>query len=203
LKELVGHDVDGFVDLAHVTLFKRLPTEGEAQHRLGQLLDGLSKIHILSEMATSNEAITAKEDLSGLSGALTTYALSRMPAIGRIMGLILGVDGNSEADISRRSAEQRLFAGVAELSIRVQGLAARIGEVSAIEIASIAARKDIDVQIGSLEESVLMLRQFVEHRGQLTSPPSPSADPRFPATANQLSLKLRAEEIARDLRHVR
>lgn len=202
LKELLGHDIDGFVDLAHATLFKRLPTEAEAQHRLGQLLDGFSKIHILSEMAASNKAIAAKENLPGLSTALTRYALSQTPITGRIMGFILGVEGNSEGDFSRRAAEQRFFASVSELRTRVQGLAESIGEVSGKEIVAIATRKEVDVRIGSLEESALLLRQLFETRAQLTSPASPSPDSCFPVTSGQLILRLRAGEIARDLRHV-
>ena len=188
LTELLSFNGRHFVDSAFAAILKRRPEEEELQHRHGQLLAGTSKIQILDEMSVSREAVLARAKISGLPSALKRHHFSQVPVIGRIFALFAEDEGNTVADRRGRAVEQRLLTLEAELVELLEQIERHKVEIAATEQRALSLRQDSDARIGSLEKSVLGLRQLIEQA---------------PHSSQRVTLGLRTEEIARDLKNAR
>ncbi|MCY7388958.1 MAG: DUF4214 domain-containing protein [Burkholderiales bacterium] len=176
-----------FVESAYAALLKRAPDEEELQHRLGQLLEGTSKIQILDEMSASQEVILAGAKISDLSPALRRYRSSQASIIGKIFSRFVDVERNSESERRGRATEQRLLILEAKLIAQHEQVERFKAEIAAAEQRASARRQDSDARIASLEKSVLGLRQLIEQV----------------PTRERVALDLRSEEIVRDLKNAR
>ena len=103
------HGVD-FVRCAYLTLVKREPDETGMDFYVGRLLDGTSKVQILSEMHRSPEAIAKGANLPGLERAIFLRMLATRPLIGPVLGFLLRVEGDSNMQVRLRRIEQQLIA---------------------------------------------------------------------------------------------
>ena len=162
LAELLGYQGGRFVECAYMTLLKRAADSQGCQHRLEQLLDGTSKIQILSEMSASQEAIATGVNLTGLSVAVTRHKFPQTPIVGRLVKVFVNVEGNSAAEHRGRATEQRLLTLKAEVADRLERFERDICGLSTKEQKALATRQDVDARMASLERSVTALRQLNE-----------------------------------------
>ena len=204
LTELLAFQGGQFVEYAYMTLLKRAPDTQEFQDRLQQLLAGSSKIQILDEMSSSQEAIAAGVSLPELSVASRRYRFSRTPVIGRLVKVFVDVEGDSVAERRGRAAEQRLLTLEAEFVERVEHVERRSSDIAGIEQRLHVVRQELNAQIRSLERSALGLRQLIELVARQASDSEPVlSDAMTSRSSSRLAHDLRAEEILRDLRNAK
>jgi glycosyltransferase involved in cell wall biosynthesis len=108
LDEILGMHGTEFVQCAYRMIVVRNPDPAGTSFYLGRLLDGIPKVQILSEMAGSKEARELAVNPPGLARARFLLRLARLPLIGRFIGRMLGVEGNSRHDIRLRVVEELL-----------------------------------------------------------------------------------------------
>jgi glycosyltransferase involved in cell wall biosynthesis len=108
LEEVLSmHGVD-FVRCAYRMILVRNPEAAGISFYLERLLQGIPKVQILTEIADSREARELAINPPGLGRARFLLRLARLPLIGRCIGRILGVEGDSRHDIRLRAVEELL-----------------------------------------------------------------------------------------------
>lgn len=204
LTELLAYQGGQFVECAYMTLLKRAPDTQGFQDRLQQLLAGSSKIQILDEMSSSQEANSAGVGFPELSSAIKRYRLSRTPVIGRLVKVFVDVEDDSVAERRGRAAEQRLVTLEAELKERVEHVERRSGDSAGIEQRLHVVRQELSAQIASLERSVIDLRQLIERVARQAPDSEPVlSDAMTSKSSSRLAHDLRTEEILRDLKNAK
>jgi glycosyltransferase involved in cell wall biosynthesis len=97
-----------FVRCAYLTILRREPDKTGMTFYSGRLHDGAAKIQILAEMCKSPESTKVGAHVPGLERAIFYRRLATLPLIGRLMSWVLGIDGDSAAQVRLRSIEQQL-----------------------------------------------------------------------------------------------
>ncbi len=106
---LAHHGVD-FVRCAYLTVVKREPDETGLNFYLGRLLDGESKVQILTEMHRSPEAQGKGVNLPGFERAIFLRMLATRPLIGPVLRFLLRIEGDSALQVRLRRIDQQIFA---------------------------------------------------------------------------------------------
>ena len=101
---------ESFVSAAYWTILGREPDPVGMEYFLGLLRSGVSKIRILYELYLSDEGRSNPPMLPGLAAALRRYRRTRIPVIGRLLGLYYKVDGDSPSERRMRSIQNQLLA---------------------------------------------------------------------------------------------
>lgn len=110
LATLLGYHGVEFVRCAYLTLVKREPDETGMDFYFGRLLEGTSKLQILTEMHRSSEAKEKGAKLPGLERAIFLRTLASRPLIGPVLRPLLRVEGDSVTQVRLRRIEQYLIA---------------------------------------------------------------------------------------------
>jgi Domain of unknown function (DUF4214) len=140
LTELLRQNGQLFIKSSYHTLLGRLPDFSEAKLRADQLLNGVAKIQILDEIASSAEGMLLHLPLPGLHAAVARYKLAQKPIQGIFTRLFNSVEGNSEAEIRIRAIEQHVVLFGKQMSARVESLEHEM--TSFVETGSSALRQD-------------------------------------------------------------
>jgi uncharacterized protein DUF4214 len=110
LAALVSYHGANFVRCAYLTLVNREPDETGMDFYLGRLLEGASKVQILSEMHGSPEAKEKGVNLPGLERAIFLRMLATRPLIGPVLCFLLRIEGDSVLQTRLRRIEQHVIA---------------------------------------------------------------------------------------------
>jgi Domain of unknown function (DUF4214) len=140
LTELLRQNGQLFIESSYHTLLGRLPDFSEAKLRADQLLNGVAKIQILDEIASSAEGMQSHLPLPGLHAAVARYKLAQKPIQGIFTRLFNSVEGNSEAEIRIRAIEQHVVLFGKQMSARVESLEHEM--ISLVKSGSSAPRQD-------------------------------------------------------------
>ena len=114
----------------------------------------------------------------------------------------MATEGNSVVDRRGRATEQRLFALETDIVRRLEGFERAMSNLAELDQNNGACAQELEGRIMSLERSVSRLRQLIQQSTQAQTEAS-SSIAGASSHSNRLALDLRAEEIARDLKHHR
>lgn len=95
LSELMQRDDEHFIEDAYRLLLKRKPDPHGYKYYLGRLRSGAPKIQIVDQLFRSKEIQLSSAEKRELYPSLRKYRLSRVPVLGRVIGLFLNL--NAEA----------------------------------------------------------------------------------------------------------
>lgn len=119
LSDLMQLDGSEFVECAYLTLLERAPDVAGFREALGRLLDGVAKVQILADLASSYEARKKAVLLPGLAAAIIRHERAKLPFFGWIFGLIAQQEGSSRLAQRVRAVEQRLLADRSSVEMRL------------------------------------------------------------------------------------
>jgi len=97
-EELYSWNGREFVRRAYVTLLSRLPDSAGEGYYYGRLCAGYSKVHILEQLAASEEYASDRPVLPGLSSALKKYRRARNPILRWWYQIFGYTEGNGSND---------------------------------------------------------------------------------------------------------
>jgi hypothetical protein len=109
LDELLTYYDQAFVVCAYYTLLGRTPDPEGLNYYLGRLRAGISKIHLLAQLRSSNEGKLYAAELPSLDTAIQRHQRGQYPLIGWLFRLYYGVEGNQPTERKLRSIENQLF----------------------------------------------------------------------------------------------
>ncbi|MEQ1517344.1 MAG: DUF4214 domain-containing protein [Usitatibacteraceae bacterium] len=204
ISELLALDGAAFVECAYQTLLERTPDEEGFQHRMELLLNGTSKLQILSEIAASEEAGSVATELPGLTAAISRHKLSRAPILGAVVRLLTGAEGDSAVERRVRASEQRLALLESRCRPQFEQLATDVARLSVLEKEVQAEFRDVDARLASIERSISGFQRLVEEYADHPAGSALSNPDKSPQlSSNRVAVDLRAEEVARDFRRIR
>lgn len=130
LQELCSHEGRDFIRCAYLTVLGRLPDEEGFGFYSARLDQGVSKLTILRQLRTSQEALGHDPGIAGFDRALKKHRRGNLPLIGWAYRLLTRGESESPAARDRRALlrrverlEARLVAIHADLAERLDGRA--------------------------------------------------------------------------------
>jgi O-antigen biosynthesis protein len=85
LDELLAYRDERFIQCVYHTLLRRVPDAEGLRYYQARLHAGVPKMHIVGEIASSQEAVTKRVELLGLPELVKLQRLLRIPIIGRLL----------------------------------------------------------------------------------------------------------------------
>lgn len=189
IEELVSHSGAAFICCAYKTILGRMPDSKGFQFYASRLRSGVSKYDVIAELKCSEEGMRRDDTCMGLMPKVRSYRLSRIRFFGRLLRVLLRVEGDSAEELQARSLEYTLaeqkaiqelqlaayrrrlqaFVGqVTNAEAQVGSLAKVIGEESPFlgnaatsQLRVPAAKSRFLLHGGSSEEVITELRQYL------------------------------------------
>lgn len=109
LEDLLALHDQPFIECAYQTILGRAPDLEGLRFYLGRLRTGISRLHIVAELALSQEGKGRKIKLPGLHGAVTPYKRARYPLIGWLFRFSSRIHGNNSTERQLRRIENQIF----------------------------------------------------------------------------------------------
>ena len=109
LQELCAHEGSDFIRSAYLTVLGRLPDEGGFGFYFERLNAGFSKLSILRQLRTSDEARRHDPGIAGFDRALKKHRRSNVPVIGPIYRQFTKGESDSPVARERRAMLRRLL----------------------------------------------------------------------------------------------
>ena len=108
LSELLARSDEAFAIGAHLLMTGRKPAPAVLAAQLGQLGSGLARAELLRELAESDGGRELRTLLERLERMLRRQRLATWPFVGRWLAMLLGLEGESRAEMRLRRVENEL-----------------------------------------------------------------------------------------------
>jgi Domain of unknown function (DUF4214) len=109
LRERLAQPERQFVVSSYPGVLGRKAKPGEAAEQLRRLGDGMSRTQLLAALRGSEEGRASQGLLYALDAALLKFRWARLPILGRVLGVLLGVESDGGAQMRLRRVENELF----------------------------------------------------------------------------------------------
>lgn len=113
---------DDFVQTAYWSLLGRKVDANGLLFYRARLLEGVSKLQILAEIASSPESVAHGAVIAGFQEAVRRQRVLAMPVIGRLIGLVRPAGQRSAVSMQLQALEARTEYGLQGLGHRLDGL---------------------------------------------------------------------------------